>query len=74
VNSSDKVLRRLSLDRQFIDGNFSRQNGLDFRGKHSLMLETELADEGRAKMSESKNEVIKFDVVVVGSCMTDLVR
>lgn len=25
-------------------------------------------------MSESKNEVIKFDVVVVGSCMTDLVR
>lgn len=33
------------------------------------------ADEGGPiiKMS-SKNEVIKFDVVVVGSCMTDLVR
>ena len=50
------------------------QNDFNFRSKHSVMLATEPVDEGRAKMSESKNEVIKFDVVVVGSCMTDLVR
>ena len=37
------------------------------------MLASPVVDEDQAKMS-SKNEVIKFDVVVVGSCMTDLVR
>lgn len=31
-------------------------------------------DENPLPTTESRNEVIKFDVVVVGSCMTDLVR